>query len=63
MKNVLTSASIAEKNKIFVTGMSRADNYYKKCEPLKNHILFLLPSWRPPLELEREFSLDQKLIL
>ena len=60
MKNVLISASIAEKNKIFVTGMPRADNYYKQFELLKKHILYLLPSWRPPLELEREFFLNQK---
>jgi len=59
-KKVLISASICEQKKIIVTGMPRADYYYGNLELSKKHILYLLPSWRPPPSLERVFLLDQK---
>ncbi len=59
-KNTIISSSISERDKIFVTGMPRADYYYTNIKQSKNYILYLLPSWRPPSILEKEFSLDQK---
>jgi hypothetical protein len=56
-KNVLVKASILDSNKIYVVGMPRADYYYKQLDISRKHILYLLPSWKPPKFLEEEFDL------
>ena len=59
-KEVLVSASISKSNNIFVVGMPRADFYFSDIKIEKKHILYLMPSWKPPQILEKEFSFDQK---
>ena len=59
-KRIMISSSICDESKIIVTGMPRADYYYEDLKLSKKHILYLLPSWRPPLSIENEFLLDQK---
>ena len=59
-KEVLVSASVSKPENIFVIGMPRADFYFSNLKKEKKHILYLVPSWKPPKILEKEFSFDQK---
>ena len=59
-KEVLVSASISKSKNIFVVGMPRADFYFSDIKIENKHILYLMPSWRPPQILEKEFSFDHR---
>lgn len=60
-KKILINSGICEENKIHVTGMPRADYYFKNQDKNENnHILFLIPTIRQPYEYhDRKILFDK----
>ena len=55
-KKLLVENSICEENKIYVTGMPRADYYFQNVSnSKKNHILFFIPTVRQPYGYKGNF--------